>query len=272
MHQRVDADLKDQVKTFWEDNPCDVKDTGSPFDAAYFDALSRQRYTSHPYIPEFAEFERWCGKRVLEVGVGAGSDFCRWVEAGAQAVGIDLTAQAAQLTTQRLALGAQSATVNIADCEHLPFDDNVFDLCYSFGVLHHTPDTERAIGEVFRVLKPGGQIRIMLYHTMSWVVFKVYLLHGLLALRPFASIDSLLADHMESQGTKAYTMAQAQTLFAQFADVRVQPTLTCYDTWRGYQTREGALFKVAKQLWPAWFIQRLGDRYGWNLLISGVKA
>ncbi len=271
MVQSVDDTLKDQVKAFWEANPCDIRDTGSPFDAAYFAALSQQRYDSHPYIPAFADFDRWRGKRVLEVGVGAGSDFCRWAEAEAQVVGVDLTAQAAQLTTHRLALFNQAATVNIADCEYLPFADNSFDLCYSFGVLHHTPNTEKAIHEVLRVLKPGGEIRIMLYHTLSWVTLKVYLLHGLLALRPFAPIQSLMEDHMESQGTKAYTVAEAQVLFARFVNVTVQPTLTCYDTWRGYQTREGTLFQFAKRLWPAWLINRMGDRYGWNLLISGVK-
>lgn len=110
----------------------------------------------------------------------------------------------------------------------------------------------------------------MLYHKYSWVTLKVYLLHGLLGLRPFASLDRLLADHMESQGTKAYTIAEVQAMFAAFEGVAVEPVLTCYDTWRGYEGRGGWL-ALARRLWPAWLVQQCGDRYGWNLLISGTK-
>ncbi len=143
---------------------------------------------------------------------------------------------------------------------------------YSFGVLHHTPHTERAIGEVLRVLKPGGQIRIMLYHKRSWVTLKVYMRHGLLALQPFASLDRLLADHMESQGTKAYTVGEVQAMFAAFEGVAVQPVLTCYDTWRGYETsHHRGVLALVRRLWPAWLVKQCGDRFGWNLLISGTK-
>lgn len=272
MIESVATPLKEQVKAFWEANPCDVKDTAPALDKAYFTAFAQQRYRTHPYIPTFAAFEAAKGKRILEVGIGAGTDFCRWAASEAQAVGVALTTQAIQLTTQHLDALELSADVHLADCEDLPFADDSFDLVYSFGVLHHTPNTERAIREVLRVLKPGGQIRIMLYHKRSWVTFKVYLLHGLLALQPFASLDRLLADHMESQGTKAYTIPEVEAMFASFADVSVRPTLTCYDTWRGYETPHRGIMALAQRLWPAWLVHLCGDRFGWNLLISGAKS
>lgn len=271
MIESVAAPLKEQVKAFWEANPCDVKDAAPALDRAYFTAFAQQRYRTHPYIPGFADFEAAQGKRVLEVGVGAGTDFCRWAAAEAKAVGVDLTAQAVHLTAQHLDALALSADVHLADCEDLPFADHSFDLVYSFGVLHHTPDTSRALREVLRVLKPGGQVRIMLYHKRSWVTFKVFLLHGLLALRPFISLDKLLADHMESQGTKAYTIQEVEAMFAAFEGVSVQPILTCYDTWRGYETPRRGLMALAQRLWPAWLVQACGDRFGWNLLISGTR-
>ncbi len=273
MIESVAAPLKEQVKAFWEANPCDVKEAEPALDEAYFQTFAQQRYASHPYIAAFADFEASAGQRVLEVGIGVGTDFCQWAAAGAKAVGVDLTTQAVQLTTQHLRALALSADVHLADCEDLPFADHSFDVVYSFGVLHHTPNTERAIGEVLRVLKPGGRIRIMLYHKRSWVTLKVYLLHGLLALRPWASLDRLLADHMESRGTKAYTVAEVQAMFAGFEGVSVQPTLTCYDTWRGYETSpRGRWLTWARRLWPAWLVRQCGDRFGWNLLISGTKS
>ncbi len=271
MIESVATPLKEQVKAFWEANPCDVKDAAPALDRAYFTAFAQQRYRTHPYIPTFAAFEAAKGKRVLEVGIGAGRDFCRWAASEAKAVGVDLTTQAVALTTQHLEVLELSADVHLADCEDLPFADGSFDLIYSFGVLHHTPNTDRAIAEVLRVLKPGGQIRIMLYHKRSWVAFKVYMLHGLLSLQPFASLDRLLADHMESQGTKAYTIQEVEAMFASFAGVSVQPILTCYDTWRGYETPRRGLMALAQRLWPAWLVNACGDRFGWNLLISGTK-
>ncbi len=273
MIESVATPLKEQIKAFWEANPCDVKEAEPTLDEAYFSAFAQQRYRAHPYISSFADFEAAAGQRVLEVGVGVGTDFCRWAAAGAKAVGVDLTAQAVQLTTQHLHALNLFADVNLADCEDLPFADDSFDVVYSFGVLHHTPNTEQAIREVRRVLKPGGRICIMLYHKYSWVTLKVYMLHGVLALQPFASLDRLLADHMESQGTKAYTTAEVQAMFAAFEGVKVQPTLTCYDTWRGYETSpRGFFFTLARRLWPAWLVQQCGDRFGWNLLISGTKS
>lgn len=272
MIESVATPLKEQVKAFWEANPCDVKEAEPALDTAYFTAFAQQRYRTHPYIPYFADFEAAASQRVLEVGVGVGTDFCRWAAAGAQAVGVDLTAQAVQLTTRHLRALNLSADVSLADCENLPFADHSFDVVYSFGVLHHTPNTERAIREVLRVLKPGGRIRIMLYHKRSWVTLKVYLLHGLLALQPFASIDRLLANHMESQGTKAYTVSEVEAMFAAFEDVAVEPILTCYDTWRGYEaSRRSGLLTLARRLWLAWLVRQCGDRFGWNLLISSTK-
>ncbi len=243
-------ELKTQVKTYWETNPCGIRETDPDFDESYFTAITQQRYTTHPYIPEFAEFERWQGKRVLEIGVGAGTDFCRWAEAGAKAVGVDLTTQGVRITRRRLQLSKLAADVYLADCEHLPFDDHTFDLCYSFGVLHHTPDTARAIGEIFRVLKPGGQIRIMLYHTMSWVSLQVYVFYGLLAWRPFTPIDTLLAAYMESPGTKAYTIREARALLSSFTNIRIRPTLTCYDTWVGIRRVSTRCFRWRKRSSP----------------------
>lgn len=142
---------------------------------AYFAEVERARYELEPFIPGFAQFEHWRGKRVLEVGVGLGTDFVRFVRAGADATGVDLTHASVELVRQRLVQDGLYAELEVADAEELPFEDSTYDLIYSWGVLHHTPDTRRALGEIRRLIRPGGEARIMLYSRRSWVALGVWI-------------------------------------------------------------------------------------------------
>ncbi len=222
--------LKDRVRTYWQAEPCGTSTTAAePGTAEFYADVERRRYELEPFIPGFAEFERWRGKRVLEVGVGLGTDFVQFARAGAEATGVDLTDAAIAAVGDRLALEGLEADLRVADAEELPFPDGEFDLVYSWGVIHHTPDTERALAEVRRVLKPGGEARIMLYSRRSWVALGVWLRHGVLRGAPHKTPTELLARWMESPGTKAYTQAELDALFAGFSDVRYERFVTPYD-------------------------------------------
>lgn len=144
--RRADPELKERVRRFWESEACGER---------YGHDQDRVRYELEPEIIDFADFASAHGKRVLEIGVGMGSDFVRWLRAGATATGIDLTERAVAITRERVAAEGFHADVRVADAEALPFDDEQFDIVYSWGVLHHTPDTARAINEARRVLVPG---------------------------------------------------------------------------------------------------------------------
>jgi len=100
-------------------------------------------------------------------------------KAGAGAVGIDLSFHSIELARQNAEINQVNPLLLNADVESLPFADCSFDLVYSWGVLHHTPDTERALHEVHRVLKPGGECQAMFYHRRSLVALQCYLLYGL---------------------------------------------------------------------------------------------
>ena len=150
--------LKDRVREFWEREPCGTKTVeAAPGTAEFFAQVERRRYELEPFIPEFAEFERWRRKDVLEVGVGLGTDFVHFVRAGARASAIDLTQAAIDSVHRRLELEGLSADLRVADAESLPFGDRSFDLVWSYGVLHHTPDTMRAVEEIRRVLRPAAR-------------------------------------------------------------------------------------------------------------------
>src|ERR1700687_386357 len=147
-------ELKSFVKAHWEQKPCGSRGLISEDRLEFFRRLERDRYDLEAYIPAFAQFELGRGKRVLEVGVGAGTDFVRWVRAGADATGIDLTEQGIALVRERLKLEGLSAKLQVADAEALPFETGSFDIVYSYGVIHHTPNTIQAVEEIHRVLRP----------------------------------------------------------------------------------------------------------------------
>lgn len=137
--------MKDDVRAFWEAEACGER---------YRDEQEQLRYELEPEILDFAAFAGASGLDVLEIGVGMGADFLRWLRAGARATGIDLTERAVALAGQWARAEGFEADLRVAAAEALPFDDDHFDLVYTWGVLHHTPDVPQAFREAIRVLKP----------------------------------------------------------------------------------------------------------------------
>src|SRR4051812_23951563 len=200
--------LKTEVKAFWNRQSCDTQYASSEkFTREYFEQIEQYRYNDQPFIHAFAQFTRYYGKRVLEVGFGAGTDFIQWLRAGAISSGIDLTEEALDNLTHRIATYGlpEPESLRVADAEHLPFPSNSFDLGYSWGVLHHTPDTCAGIAELVRVVRPGGEIKIMLYNRHSLCAYRCWIKNALLKARPWKSLRWVLSNHIESAGTKGYT-------------------------------------------------------------------
>lgn len=162
-------ELKARVHDFWQANPCGAKFAHSEIGSReFFAELERHRYETEWHIPMVIGLERWRGRDVLEVGCGLGTDAVNFARHGARYTGVDLTEASIGLVRRRFALEGLPAELRTADAENLPFANDSFDLVYSHGVLHHTPDTQRAIDEVYRVLRPGGTAMVMLYHRNSF--------------------------------------------------------------------------------------------------------
>jgi SAM-dependent methyltransferase len=163
------ADLKERVRAFWQAHPCGTKFSDAEMGTReFFDRVEAHRYAKEWHIPEAADFSGARGLSVLEIGCGLGTDGAQFAKAGARYTGVDLTEAAIDLARRRFEISGLTGTFQVADAENLDFADASFDRVYSHGVLHHTPDTARAIGEIHRVLKPGGQAIIMLYHRGSY--------------------------------------------------------------------------------------------------------
>lgn len=221
---------KGAVRGFWERTPCGSWDASAPEGSGeYFQQIERRRYELEPFIPEFAGFDSTSGQSVLEIGVGLGTDHVRFARAGARLTGVDLTEKGIELVRRRLELEGLASDLRVGDAERLPFEDASFDVVYSWGVLHHTPDTPRAVSEAIRVLRPGGRICMMLYARHSWVSYGLWARHGPLSRRPFRSLRDVLHHHMESLGTQGFSKREARRMFAGIEDLDIRKVCTPYD-------------------------------------------
>ena len=264
---------KQAVREFWERVSCGeelyLRDEGRQ---AYLEQ-ARRRYELEPYIEQFAAFERARGQRVLEIGVGLGADHQRFAEAGAILCGIDLTERAVAHARRRLELFGLGSRLEQGDAENLAFDDDSFDLVYSWGVIHHSPNTPQAVAEIHRVLRPGGMAKLMIYHKWSLVGYMLWVRYALLRLRPWMSLADIYARHLESPGTKAYSVSRARGLFAIFRDVEIQTSLTHADLLESDvgQRHRGAFLSLARRIWPRALLRRIGSRHGLSMLICATK-
>jgi ubiquinone/menaquinone biosynthesis C-methylase UbiE len=179
---------------------------------AFFDEIDRRFFNSSPFyhgarpFEDLIPFERLRGARVLEVGCGMGSHAQLLAQAGAILSAIDITKRATQMTRRRLELAGLTADVRQADAESLPFDDQRFDFVWSWGVVHHSASTEAVLREIVRVLKPGSEARLMVYHRHSIEAFgKVA--RGLFSgkLLRGMSVDDVLSHYSDGFLARHYT-------------------------------------------------------------------
>lgn len=264
---------KAAVREFWEAAACGETLLLDRADLDGFERQARLRYRIEPYIAGFAGFDDVRGRAVLEVGVGLGADHVEFARHGAMLTGVDLTTRAIEMTRRRFAALGLTSDLRVADAENLPFADDRFDLVYSWGVIHHSPDTARAAREILRVLRPGGRFAVMVYQRYSIIGFMLWLRYGLMRARPFTSLDAIYDHYLESPGTKAYTPDQGASLFEGAVDVRVRSVLTHGDLLESDagQRHRGPLLNIARRIWPRWFIRRFLPDRGLFLLIEGRK-
>ena len=153
---------------FWTDYQPGFRVSDAPVGSPEFFAdVERKRYELEPAIREFARFDQWTALRVMEGGCGIATDGVNFARAGADYTGVDFSPTALELAQRRFELEGRSGQFVRASLTDIPLEDNSFDLVYSNGVIHHLPETEQAVNEFHRVLKPGGQAVVLVYHRTS---------------------------------------------------------------------------------------------------------
>lgn len=290
--------LKERVRAFWQANPCGTKFAdAAPGTRRFYELVEAHRYEKEWHIPQAAGFADTGGLQVLEIGCGLGTDGARFAAAGAEYTGVDLTEAATGLARKRFELFKLPGKFQTADAERLDFADGSFDLVYSHGVLHHTPDTEGAVREIYRVLRPEGRAVVMLYHRDSYN-FKVNisllrragahllrwepgvsLAHRLTgepldSLRQHAAQlrndqhsylrpDEFLSRNTDGAGNplaRVYSRDEARKLFREFAEVE----------FRTYFLNKRWLPLIGSVL-PRSLESKLASRWGWHLWIYAKK-
>jgi ubiquinone/menaquinone biosynthesis C-methylase UbiE len=254
--------MKAQIKQYWERHPTQLWYSDLPEGTLeFFEDIERKRYTEHyAYLKTTAEFDRHAGEKVLEIGCGPGTDAVQFAKGGAQVTCVDLAERAVALTRRQFELRGLQGEFLASDAEHLPFEDASFDLVYSFGVLHHTPDTQGAINEVFRVLKPGGKAIVMLYHKWSVLYFKLMFNAGIRGRELFSlGAAGILNKHTEMSSetklTKAYSKREVRQMFGRFQRTDIE--VYNYPPFRQHR--------------HLLFLNPLQEQLGWNLWIKAIR-
>ncbi len=265
---------KELVKEFWNAASCgeELYLKGSD-EVSQFNHQLSIRYQLEPYILSFAQFESFKNKKVLEIGVGLGADHQKIAENGAILEGCDLTERAIEHTNRRFKLLGLQTKLQVADAEALPYANNQFDIVYSWGVIHHSPNTPKAVAEIHRVLTTGGTAKIMIYHKYAMVGYMLWLRYALLKFKPFTTLETIYANYLESPGTKAYTVNEAMQLFKDFSKVEIDTVLTHGDllSSNAGQRHKGIVLTIARYLFPRWIIKTFFPKQGLFMLITAVK-
>ena len=262
---------KQRARTQWGSDPAGaVYGRDHEFGAKeFFDEVERHRYQEYaPWMPEVMGFNEHAGERLLEVGCGMGTDLLQFARGGAICTGVDLTPRSIEISRHRFKLYDVPGTFLIADGERLPFSDNSFDLVYSNGVLHHTPDTAAAVREIHRVLRPGGIAKVMLYYRHSLNYWGEIMLHrGLLRgqLLRGDTPEQIMGRFVEVGDAtdplvKVYNRSQARQLFKSFRTVEFE-----------VDQMIRAEFYALGGMMPESIFNALRKRFGWNLIITAEK-
>jgi ubiquinone/menaquinone biosynthesis C-methylase UbiE len=245
-----------RVREYWEQASCGTDATEQPkHTLPYFEEIEAFRYRVEPYIHSFAQFTRWRGKKVLEVGVGAGTDFLQFARAGARVHGVDLTNEAIENVRHRLALyGLEAEDLRQVNAEQIPHPSNSFDLVYSWGVIHHAENMEKVFSEIYRVCKPGGTIKIMVYNYASMHTWYMWMRHAVLAGK-FRGPRWAVYNYQESYATKVYTERAIRRMLAPYK----HSGLT-FHFWNQL-VRDGARFEGIRKVlhralpkWSRWYL------------------
>jgi SAM-dependent methyltransferase len=248
----------EEVKKFWDDRPCNIRHSQKELcTREYFDEVERKRYTAEPHISDFAEFQSWNGKKVLEVGCGMATDGINFARYGADYVGTDLSAESLKFAKKRFEVYNEEGKFYLGNSEELssfvPVES--YDLIYSFGVIHHSPYPEKIIVEIKKYMNENSVLKIMLYASQSW---KNYMIDAGFD-QPEAQYGCPIAN--------TYTNKEVATLLDGFDIISITQNHIF-----PYQIEPYKKDKFIKQPWfetmPDEIFNVLKQKLGWHLLIT----
>ena len=265
------------VKDFWDARPCNIMHSKAPVGTKrYFDEVEKRKYFVEPHIPKFAQFEKWKGKKVLEIGCGIGTDTINFARSGAKVTAVEISKKSLEIAQKRARVFNLQNQIKFysANAEELSriVPVETYDLIYSFGVIHHTPHPYKVIQEIKKYAHEGTVIKIMIYYRYSWKVLWILFKHGKGA---FWKIRELISTYSEaafgSPVTYTYSKSQAKDLMDGFRIYEIKTDhIFPYeiDSYKQYKYKKVWYFKFL----PKSVFRFLETNLGWHLLISAKAS
>lgn len=267
----------DQVRAFWNGRPCNIRHSPNPIGTKeYFDEVEVRKYFVEPHITYFAQFSLWRDKKVLELGCGIGTDTINFARHGAYITAVELSEISLEIAKKRAEVYNLQDRIqfywgNIEELtKYVPVEP--YDLIYSFGVIHHTPNPERALEQIMHYLHSKSVVKFMVYHRYAWKVVWILLTYG---KGQFWKIPLLIAQYSEAQEgcpvTYTFTRREIQKLLNKY---NFQVTETRVDHIFPFQISDYVQYQYVK-VWyfrfiPKWLFRWLEQHFGWHLCITAT--
>ena len=269
----------DAVRDFWDRRPCNIRHSPKPIGTReYFDEVEARKYFVEPHIQAFADFPRWRGRRVLEIGCGIGTATISFLREGATVTAVDLSGESLVLARRRAEVYGLADRVTFVEADAERLSDIIapepYDLVYSFGVLHHTPHPVKAIDQIRAFVRPGSTIKLMLYHTCSWKVFWAVLLMG---GGRFSDWRRIIATYSEAQTGCPVTYTYTKRELKGILEARgFRVTEIFVDHIFPYRIWDYLEYRYRKVWYFRWMpkpvFHWLERRIGWHLCVTAVAT
>jgi 2-polyprenyl-3-methyl-5-hydroxy-6-metoxy-1,4-benzoquinol methylase len=272
------ADISvEEVRAYWNRRPCNIRHSPQPIGSKeYFDEVEARKYFVEPHIPGFADFARWAGKKVLEIGCGIGTDTINFARSGADVTVAELSDESMDVARRRAEVFGLENRIRFynGNAEELtsfvPVEKH--DLVYSFGVIHHSPHPERILDQATQYIRPGGTLKVMVYNRLSWKVLWMVLRYG---KGDFRQTRRLIAEHSEAQFgspvTYAYSQSELRGLLASYGFRVTDMFVDHIFPWR---IRDYVQYRYVKVWYFRWIPQpvfrKLERALGWHLCATAT--
>jgi 2-polyprenyl-3-methyl-5-hydroxy-6-metoxy-1,4-benzoquinol methylase len=269
----------DSVQEYWNRRPCNIRHSQLPVGTReYFDEVEARKYLVEPHIPGFAEFGRWAGKRVLELGCGIGTDTINFARAGARVTACDLSDESLAVAHQRADVMGVADRVEFHQVDGERLTDTLpvelYDLVYSFGVVHHSPHPDRVMRQLGNYIAPGGTLKLMVYNRWSWKVLAIFVTEG--RFRRF-DLDRLVAESSEAQSGCPVTYTYSRRTASELAELAgVNVTDVRVDHIFPYRIPDYVEYRYVREWYfralPPSVFHALERALGWHVLVDAVRA
>lgn len=262
-----------KVKGYWDRRPCNIRHSNAPFGTKkYFDEIEKRKYFVESHIPHFADFKNWKGKSVLEIGCGIGTDTINFARAGAKVTAVELSPRSLQIAKKRAKVYGLDKKIKfyLANAEELSKKVPLkpYDLIYSFGVIHHSPNPGKIISEVYKYTNKDTTLKIMVYYRYAWKVLWILLKYSKGAIW---RLDKIVADNSEAAtGSPVSYIYSKKQIIRLLNGFKIQNMSVNHIF--PYSIPEYVKYRY-KKVWyfrflPTNVFRFLEHRIGWHLLIT----